>query len=71
MRYDDELVIPIIENTCHESDLSDAMSKAMEDYPECPAILVRRHGLYVWGPTWQKAKCMYVDTNHRVSEAPD
>jgi len=59
-RYDDLLTIPIIENTCHENELEDAMARCMKDYPEAPAVLVRRHGLYVWGPTWQKAKTMYV-----------
>lgn len=24
------------------------------------AILVRRHGIYVWGDNWQKAKAQYV-----------
>ncbi|WAR02142.1 MTNB-like protein [Mya arenaria] len=32
------------------------MAIAMEDYPESCAILARRHGVYVWGPTWEKAK---------------
>lgn len=34
------------------------MAKAMEDYPDSCAVLVRRHGIYVWGPTWQSAKSM-------------
>lgn len=34
------------------------MAKAMEDYPESCAVLVRRHGIYVWGATWQSAKSM-------------
>ena len=34
------------------------MSNAMKDYPETCAVLVRRHGIYVWGKTWQSAKSM-------------
>lgn len=32
------------------------MNATMQEYPGSTAILVRRHGLYVWGDTWQKAK---------------
>lgn len=34
------------------------MARAMVDYPESSAILVRRHGVYVWGKTWELAKSM-------------
>lgn len=57
-RYDEELVVPIIENTPEERDLKESMAKAMEQYPDSCAVLVRRHGVYVWGDTWQKAKTM-------------
>jgi len=54
--YHDELVVPIIENTAHEHQLADAMAEAMEAYPKSFAILVRRHGVYVWGADWVEAK---------------
>ena len=38
--------------------LKERMSNAMKDYPEACAVLVRRHGIYVWGKTWQQAKSM-------------
>ena len=46
----DTLTIPIIENTPDEEDLTDSMAEAMERYPEAGAVLVRRHGVYIWGP---------------------
>ncbi|GIY58692.1 methylthioribulose-1-phosphate dehydratase [Caerostris darwini] len=57
-RYDEKLVVPIIENTPFEKDLKDRMAAAIDEYPESSAVLVRRHGVYVWGETWQKAKTM-------------
>lgn len=60
MRYDEELIVPIIENTPFEEDLTDSLAKAIEEYPETCAVLVRRHGVYVWGDTWQQAKAMCV-----------
>ena len=54
--YHDRLVVPIIDNTAHECDLADAMASAMADYPATQAVLVRRHGVYVWGRDWVEAK---------------
>ena len=54
--YHDEVVVPIIENTAHEHDLADSMAEAIEAYPKSYAVLVRRHGLYVWGKDWMEAK---------------
>ncbi|XP_029829416.2 uncharacterized protein LOC8029502 isoform X3 [Ixodes scapularis] len=57
-RYDEELVVPIIENVPFERDLKASMKEAMERYPDTCAVLVRRHGVYVWGDTWERAKSM-------------
>lgn len=55
-RYDEELVVPIIENTPLERDLRDSLEKAITDYPSASAVLVRRHGVYVWGTDWKSCK---------------
>lgn len=44
-RYDDELIVPIIENTPFEKDLKDRLAKTIENYPHTCAVLVRRHGV--------------------------
>ena len=49
LSYLDTLEIPIIENTPNEEDLKDSMAEAMVKYPNAAAVLVRRHGVYVWG----------------------
>lgn len=58
LQYDEELVVPIIENTPFEEDLTESLSEAIRKYPATCAVLVRRHGVYVWGDTWQQAKSM-------------
>lgn len=54
--YFDELEIPIIENTAWEHELADSLGEAIANNPKAVAILVRRHGMYVWGKTWEEAK---------------
>ena len=54
--YHDTLIVPIIENTAHENELADSLGEAMRNYPNTVAVLVRRHGLYVWGDNWEAAK---------------
>jgi methylthioribulose-1-phosphate dehydratase len=56
MGYHDRLVVPIIDNTARECDLADALEAAILAYPATHAVLVRRHGVYVWGPDWIHAK---------------
>lgn len=56
--YYDTLRVPIIENTPHEEDLTESLEAAMEQYPDTYAVLVRRHGVYVWGDNVHKAKTM-------------
>ena len=62
--YHDTLRIPVIENTAHEEDLTEFLEEAMDKYPDTYAVLVRRHGVYVWGDNVHKAKTQcerYVD----------
>ncbi|XP_057968634.1 probable bifunctional methylthioribulose-1-phosphate dehydratase/enolase-phosphatase E1 1 [Malania oleifera] len=54
--YYDELVVPIIENTAHEGELTESLAEAIEAYPKTTAVLVRNHGIYVWGDSWINAK---------------
>ncbi|MCO5606093.1 hypothetical protein L7F22_060280 [Adiantum nelumboides] len=54
--YYDELVVPIIENTPREYELTDSLAEAMRAYPKSTAVLVRNHGIYVWGDSWISAK---------------
>jgi len=56
LRNDDTLVIPIVENALNEDDIAVLLGQALADHPEAPALLIRRHGFYVWGDTWQRAK---------------
>lgn len=53
---DDVLEVPIIPNQPTEPQLVPAVLRALEAYPTAPAILVRNHGVYVFGRTVEKAK---------------
>jgi methylthioribulose-1-phosphate dehydratase len=66
--YYDRLLVPIIENTARECDLADRMAAAIEAYPQSTAVLVRRHGVYIWGRDWQHAKSQ-AECYHYLFEA--
>lgn len=52
----DQLEVPIIDNTPREGELSDSLAEAIDNYPKSQAVLVRGHGVYVWGRDWVQAK---------------
>ncbi|KAK2651148.1 hypothetical protein Ddye_018637 [Dipteronia dyeriana] len=54
--YHDELVLPIIENTAHEGELTESITEVIRAYPKATAVLVRNHGVYIWGLSWISAK---------------
>ena len=52
----DTLEVPIIDNTAYECELADSLGEAIQNNPKSHAVLVRRHGVYVWGKDWKQAK---------------
>lgn len=52
----DECVVPIIENTARECQLTERLREAIMAYPKSNAVLVRRHGVYIWGKTWMQVR---------------
>jgi methylthioribulose-1-phosphate dehydratase len=52
----DTVNVPIINNTAYECDLADSLGEAVQTNPRSYAVLVRNHGVYVWGKDWQQAK---------------
>lgn len=67
--YHDRLRVPVIENTAKEEDLTEALEEAMEQWPDTYAVLVRRHGIYVWGEDVPRAKtvCESLDYLFRLA----
>ncbi|KAK1931675.1 putative bifunctional methylthioribulose-1-phosphate dehydratase/enolase-phosphatase E1 [Phytophthora citrophthora] len=66
--YADTLVIPVIDNAPKESALAEPIARTMEAYPSSSAVLVRRHGLFVWGDSWEVAK-RHAECLHYLFEA--
>lgn len=66
--YHDELVVPIIENTPREYELTDSLAEAITLYPKTTAVLVRNHGIYIWGDSWINAKTQ-AECYHYLFEA--
>jgi len=56
MNNDEVLKIPIIDNVRFEKDLVEQVRGAMFAFPNSPAVIVRDHGIYIWGDTWEQAK---------------
>jgi methylthioribulose-1-phosphate dehydratase len=54
--YKDVHRVPVIDNTAHECDLADSLQQAIVDNPGAHAVLVKRHGVYIWGDDWLAAK---------------
>lgn len=48
--------LPIIENSQDMKALAQALEEALEKYPDCHGILLRRHGLYTWGRDLPEAR---------------
>jgi methylthioribulose-1-phosphate dehydratase len=48
--------VPIIPNTAYESQLADSLKEAILAHPKSQAVLVKGHGVYVWGKDWIQAK---------------
>jgi len=66
--YYDRLCVPIVENTARERELTERMALAIERNPRSSAVLVRRHGVYVWGRDWTQAKT-HAECYHYLFEA--
>ncbi|MDH5673926.1 MAG: methylthioribulose 1-phosphate dehydratase [Myxococcales bacterium] len=64
----DTLEVPIVDNTARERELADRMAAAIEAYPKSRAVLVRRHGVYIWGRDWVQAKT-HAECYHYLFEA--
>ncbi|MFH4982095.1 hypothetical protein AB6A40_008804 [Gnathostoma spinigerum] len=58
LQNSDNLRVPIIENQNSEHLLLQDLKKALQEDPKICAVLVRNHGIFVWGPTWDKTKIM-------------
>jgi methylthioribulose 1-phosphate dehydratase/enolase-phosphatase E1 len=54
--YFDVHEIPVIDNTALEHQLRARMERAVIDWPKANAVIVRNHGVYIWGRDASHAK---------------
>ncbi|HEY9886299.1 MAG TPA: methylthioribulose 1-phosphate dehydratase [Vampirovibrionales bacterium] len=54
--YFGEHTVPILNNVESECDLAEAVEQIVKEYPLSSAVLVRDHGVYIWGNSYQQAK---------------
>jgi methylthioribulose-1-phosphate dehydratase len=54
--YFDVHEIPVVDNTAQEHELADRMEQAVIEWPQANAVLVRNHGVYLWGRDATHAK---------------
>ncbi|GLT32829.1 hypothetical protein SLA2020_074670 [Shorea laevis] len=54
--YHDELVVPIIKNTALEGELREFLTDMIRVFLKTRAVLVRNHGVFIWGDSWISAK---------------
>ena len=54
--YFDTHCIPVIDNTALEHELKDRLEAAVVAWPKANAVIVRNHGVYVWGKDLVHAK---------------
>ena len=54
--YFDVHEIPVIDNTALEHELKDRVEQAVLAFPKANAVIVRNHGVYVWGKDSVQAK---------------
>jgi len=52
--HDDEMVVPVVPNSQDMRELGDAFEAGFD--PATPALIVARHGLYVWGRDLAQAR---------------
>lgn len=48
--------VPVLDNMPYEHELADSLKQAILDFPKTTAVLVRGHGVYIWGRDWVHTK---------------
>lgn len=64
--FHDTLRVPIIENTPFEEDLTESLEKAMEQYPDTYAVLVRNAASHLYEPADADVISMTGETSRHI-----